>query len=284
MGLNGIGKTLLFEIFQNLLRIFKMENQFRVVYATEIVEEYLEGGCEKIKKFGKDTLTLWCLYSEGLLNDFEAGKTEGEGLGSDRGEIGDDPLFLFFSLAILNSPLAEFGMPDALSRSEGRDLLDFSKTCLVGCLGTLRGESIGVVKASEAGRDFFDNQFLWNFIDKTGWSADPLSTKEASLLGMDKVEFFLGPGHAHITETPLLFHLLQIFTFSAMGEEALFHSCEEDYGKLQTLGAMKGHKGDTIPPVVVVVGVAHQSDPVEKPLQALILDERVVLVFCNHRD
>ncbi len=88
---------------------------------------------------------------------------------------------------------------------------------------------------------------------------------------MGKKQPLLGPGDAHVTETPLLFKRSGIIERSVTGEQPLFQPHQEDHGKFQALAAVQGHQGDPIRRGVLAVRITGESGGGQKTLQVALI-------------
>ena len=69
----------------------------------------------------------------------------------------------------------------------------------------------------------------------------------AALNGADQVELVLGARDAHIKETALLFHPFGFVEGTAVRQDAIIQTDDEDHAELQSLGGVEGEKRGDIP-------------------------------------
>ena len=86
---------------------------------------------------------------------------------------------------------------------------------------------------------------------------------------------FLGTGHRHVAETPLLLHLLFFAHGAVAGKQPVFHAHHVNVRKFQTLGGVHGQQRHHIVAVVGIVQIGVESNLVQEACQRGIL--RLVL-------
>ena len=95
-----------------------------------------------------------------------------------------------------------------------------------------------------------------------GFAAAPQAAPE----NVDEIEPPLGPGDAHVGQTPLLGHILLVAAFDAagVGQNALFHPHHKNHRIFQPFGRVQGHQRHRVAALVDLIRIADQTHLLQK--------------------
>ncbi len=123
-----------------------------------------------------------------------------------------------------------------------------------------------------------EGEFFGDIGEEAGGIAFEVSSEAASFEGAEDVESLFGAGDADITEAPFFFDI-GFFALSVKGQEAVFHTDEENDGVFEAFGPVEGDQGDVIffgfAIIVFVAGV--EGDAFEVVIEGRLIDAAFVL-------
>ena len=98
----------------------------------------------------------------------------------------------------------------------------------------------------------------WNIQNKIRHRVGHHAAKDHAVLRIGHIELLHGSRDSHICKSSGFFHLIGVCKTAGTREEPVLKPHHEDHRKLQTFGAVKGHKGHAVIGFVILVHIRHQ--------------------------